>query len=88
MPCNTGALTRFQIRCSRGQTVLPGQRINFSNRLQPLLPSNYAHTDISPQSVVLRVQDSFPDDAAAIFRQRIRAVKCVEAKRLCFAFVD
>lgn len=66
--------TMVQIRNSRG-TTLAGNKINFSDQTQPLLPSNYAHIDTSPISVIKRVRDSFPDDAAKILRQRIRAVK-------------
>lgn len=65
--------TTVQIRISRGENVT-SDRINFSDQTQPLLPSNYAHTDTSPISVIRRIQDSSPNDAAKISRQRIRAI--------------
>lgn len=52
-----------------------GSKINFSDQTQPLLPSNYAHIDTSPISVIHRIQESFPDDTAKILRHRVRAVK-------------
>lgn len=52
-----------------------GSKINFGDQTQPLLPSNYAHIDTSPISVIRRIQESFPNHAANILRQRVRAVK-------------
>ncbi|KJZ76462.1 hypothetical protein HIM_04191 [Hirsutella minnesotensis 3608] len=48
--------------------------INFSDQMTPLLPSNFAHIDTCPISVVQRIQSSFPEDADRILRQRVRAV--------------
>lgn len=67
-------LTESQIRESRSG-VQAGTKINFSDQTQALLPSNYAHTNTSPVSVIQRIRESFPDDAATILRQRVRAVK-------------
>ncbi|CAJ2509468.1 Uu.00g144940.m01.CDS01 [Anthostomella pinea] len=62
----------WRIRSSRDETTTA--KINFSDQTQPLLPSNYAHIDAGPMSVLQRIQNSFPNDAARILRQRIRAV--------------
>ncbi|KAH8652628.1 hypothetical protein BGZ60DRAFT_533491 [Tricladium varicosporioides] len=63
----------WRIRSSRSETIA-GQKINFSDQTQPLLPSNFAHTDTSPISILQRVQNSFPEAGAMILHQRIRAV--------------
>lgn len=68
--------TSLQIRESNTETKA-GSKINFGDQSQPLLPSNYAHIDTCPISVIRRVQESFPDDAERILRQRVRAVKYV-----------
>lgn len=49
--------------------------INFSDQTTPLLPSNYAHIDTGPISVIQRIQNSFPNEAEKILQQRVRAVK-------------
>ncbi|KAL2279698.1 hypothetical protein FJTKL_13240 [Diaporthe vaccinii] len=64
----------WRIRESNSE-VKAGSRINFGDQTQPLLPSNYAHIDTSPISVIQRIQQSFPNDEAKILRQRVRAVK-------------
>ncbi|POS75728.1 methyltransferase CmcJ [Diaporthe helianthi] len=63
----------WRIRESVDQ-VKAGGMINFRDQFQPLLPSNYAHTDTSPISVIRRIRESFPNEAAQILRQRVRAV--------------
>ncbi len=63
----------WKIRNSRPETT--DKRINFSDQTQPLLPSNYAHIDVGPVSILQRIQNSFPASATDIIRQRIRAVK-------------
>lgn len=63
----------FQIRNSRNDTVT--DMINFSDQTTPLLPSNYAHIDTGPISVIQRIQNSFPNEAEKILQQRVRAVK-------------
>lgn len=68
----------LQIRESVNQ-VKAGSMINFSDQFQPLLPSNYAHMDTSPISVIRRIQESFPNEAARILRHRVRAVKYANA---------
>lgn len=68
--------TSIQIRASNTETKA-GSKINFGDQSQPLLPSNYAHIDTCPISVIRRIQESFPDDAERILRQRVRAVKYV-----------
>ncbi|KAI1075673.1 hypothetical protein F5B20DRAFT_558964 [Whalleya microplaca] len=62
----------WRIRSSRYETTTA--RINFSDQTQPLLPSNYAHIDSTPISIIHCIQNSFPDDAATILRHRVRAV--------------
>ncbi|KAI0908005.1 hypothetical protein F4823DRAFT_640684 [Ustulina deusta] len=62
----------WRIRNSRPETT--DKRINFSDQTQPLLPSNYAHIDVGPVSILQRIQNSFPASATDIMRQRIRAV--------------
>lgn len=76
--------TSFQIRESNTETKA-GSKINFGDQSQLLLPSNYAHIDTSPISVIRRIQESFPDDAERILRQRVRAVKY--AIPLAFTFL-
>ncbi|KAI0531707.1 hypothetical protein GGR58DRAFT_222379 [Xylaria digitata] len=62
----------WRIRSSRPDAT--DQKINFSDQTQPLLPSNYAHIDAGPVSIVQRIENSFPSNATNILRQRIRAV--------------
>ncbi|KAK9776459.1 putative Major facilitator superfamily (MFS) profile domain-containing protein [Seiridium cardinale] len=62
----------WRIRCSRNETVT--ERINFSDQSQPLLPSNYAHIDTGPVSVIQRIQNSFPEYAVKILQKRVRAI--------------
>ncbi|RYO79490.1 hypothetical protein DL766_009345 [Monosporascus sp. MC13-8B] len=62
----------WRIRNSRSDTVT--DMINFSDKTTPLLPSNYAHIDTGPISVIQRIQKSFPKDAKRILQQRVRAV--------------
>ncbi|KAI0964965.1 hypothetical protein F4678DRAFT_468040 [Xylaria arbuscula] len=62
----------WRIRSSRPETT--GNMINFSDQTQPLLPSNYAHIDAGPVSILQRIQNSFPSSVRDIVRQRIRAV--------------
>lgn len=66
-------LTSMQIRCSRSESS--ADKINFGDQTQHLLPSNYAHIDACPISIIERIQSSFPHDAVKILRQRVRAVK-------------
>ncbi|KAJ0115042.1 hypothetical protein J7T55_001450 [Diaporthe amygdali] len=63
----------WRIRESRNQ-MEAGSKINFGDQTQPLLPSNYAHVDTSPISVIQRIRESFPNDSGSILRQRVRAV--------------
>lgn len=76
--------TSLQIRESNTETTA-GSKINFGDQSQPLLPSNYAHIDTCPISVIRRIQESFPDDAERILRQRVRAVKYVIPLSLFFS---
>ncbi|RWA11196.1 hypothetical protein EKO27_g3895 [Xylaria grammica] len=62
----------WRIRSSRPEAT--EERINFSDQTQPLLPSNYAHIDAGPISIVQRIENSFPATATNILRQRIRAI--------------
>ncbi|KAI1137563.1 hypothetical protein F5Y05DRAFT_74238 [Hypoxylon sp. FL0543] len=62
----------WRVRSSRSETT--AGKINFSDQTQPLLPSNYAHIDACPISILQRIQNSFPQDVSKILRQRIRAV--------------
>ncbi|KAI1251513.1 hypothetical protein MGN70_006081 [Eutypa lata] len=62
----------WRIRNSRNDTVT--DMINFSDQTTPLLPSNYAHIDTGPISVIQRIQNSFPNEAEKILQQRVRAV--------------
>lgn len=59
--------TTIQIRESTSE-VKAGSKINFGDQTQPLLPSNYAHMDTSPISVIQRIQQSFPNYATKILR--------------------
>ncbi|KAJ3579787.1 hypothetical protein NPX13_g778 [Xylaria arbuscula] len=63
----------WRVRSSEEQTIKDG-KIMYSDWIQPLLPANYAHVDISPMGVVQRIQKLFPGVSDRIFRQRIRAV--------------
>ncbi|KAI0153294.1 hypothetical protein GGR57DRAFT_513129 [Xylariaceae sp. FL1272] len=49
-------------------------RINFSDRTEMLLPSNFAHIDLTPAAIMKRIEKSFPSCAQDIMRQRIRAI--------------
>ncbi|OTA96831.1 hypothetical protein M434DRAFT_392516 [Hypoxylon sp. CO27-5] len=62
----------WRVRSSRSEST--ADKINFSDQSQPLLPSNYAHIDACPISILQRIQNSFPQDVSKILRQRIRAV--------------
>ncbi|KAI2462935.1 hypothetical protein F4781DRAFT_426776 [Annulohypoxylon bovei var. microspora] len=62
----------WRVRSSRSDST--ADRINFSDQSQPLLPSNYAHIDACPISILQRIQNSFPNDVSKILQQRIRAV--------------
>ncbi|KAF2469391.1 methyltransferase CmcJ [Lindgomyces ingoldianus] len=63
---------REEIRDSRSE--YPSGLVNFGDQTESLLPSNFAHVDMAPISIVHRIQKSFPKDAERIFEQRIRAI--------------
>ncbi|KAF2175459.1 hypothetical protein K469DRAFT_647092 [Zopfia rhizophila CBS 207.26] len=71
---DVGTVFVFDWRLRSSRPSLTAEKINFSDPNQLLLPSNYAHIDTCPISVIQRIQKSFPNDAAKILRQRIRAV--------------
>ncbi|KAF2966106.1 hypothetical protein GQX73_g7471 [Xylaria multiplex] len=72
LPGFNGLLDRDTIVKRRPEAA--DQIINFSDQTQPLLPSNYAHIDAGPVSIVQRIENSFPSSATNILRQRIRAI--------------
>ncbi|KAI0538325.1 hypothetical protein GGR58DRAFT_501320 [Xylaria digitata] len=66
-------LIDWRIRSSENKTENE-EKINYSNLLSPLLPFNYAHTDMAPIAVIRRIQNDYPEQAERMLRQRIRAV--------------
>ncbi|XXH05945.1 hypothetical protein Hte_012388 [Hypoxylon texense] len=71
---SVGTVFIFDWRIRSSRRDAKAERVNFSDQSQPLLPSNYAHIDTAPISVIQRIQNSFPNDASRILRQRVRAV--------------
>ncbi|PSN60877.1 methyltransferase CmcJ [Corynespora cassiicola Philippines] len=58
----------------RDSRVISESKVNFSDSTQMLLPSNFAHTDTCPISVIERIQKGFPVEATRICRGRIQAI--------------
>ncbi|KAF2000919.1 methyltransferase CmcJ [Amniculicola lignicola CBS 123094] len=71
---DVGTVFIFDWRIRDSETYYPGGYVNFGDQTKSLLPSNFAHIDMAPISIVHRIQKSFPRDADKIFSQRIRAI--------------
>ncbi|KAI1361534.1 hypothetical protein F5Y08DRAFT_314430 [Xylaria arbuscula] len=71
---DVGTVFIYDWRIRNSRPEITEERINFSDQTQALLPSNYAHIDAGPVSILQRIQNSFPASANRIIRQRIRAV--------------
>ncbi|KAF2829308.1 methyltransferase CmcJ [Ophiobolus disseminans] len=71
---DAGTVFIFDWRIRDSRTNHPNGRVNFADQTVTLLPSNFAHIDMCPISIIKRIQENFPNDASKILQQRIRAI--------------
>ncbi|KAL5393600.1 hypothetical protein PMIN04_008710 [Paraphaeosphaeria minitans] len=71
---DAGTIFVYDWRIRDSSVCYPEGRVNFRDQSNNLLPSNFAHVDMAPVSIVKRIQSSFPQDADLIFAQRVQAI--------------